>query len=255
MSRSCPICVSLRSRDYCSANRSGQASHYQQLNLSKYCRALQQLQNMPPSTHQPHDPFLDAPLRPTTSNATSLSTNSALRTQTSQHSLRSNASTASARTRQQRDLFAPSLTRRGTTPRYEDEVLADSDSEQDVTAQRQKQTRRFRHGGADPKYGRNKAKQDEEQDFVNRTPDGSYLLGMAGFGETVTVPQMTLPKTDEEREQEGKSFRLHKRGRGTDTGQRWMLTTLLLHDSTSHPVLLWAVRLRRSRKRVGSGGV
>lgn len=207
---------------------------------------------MPPSTRQPHDPFTDAPLRPTTSNATSLSTNSALRTQTSQHSLRSNASTASARTRQQRDLFAPSLTRRGTTPRYEDDVLADSDSEQDLTAQRQKQTRRIRHGGVDSKYGRNKAKQDEEQDFVNRKPDGSYLLGMAGFGETVTVPQMTLPKTDEEREQEGESFIIYKQEHGSNPAQRWMLTTSLLLDSTSHQVLRWAAKSTRSRKKVGS---
>ena len=161
---------------------------------------------MPPPTRQPHDPFTDAPLRPTTSNATSLANSSALRSQTSQHSLRSNASTASARTRQQRDLFAPSLSRRGTTPRYEDDVLADSDTEQDLTAQLQKQTRRAKHGAADTKYGRSKVKQDEEQEFVNRKPDGSYLLGAAGFGETVAVPQMSLPKTEEERDQEGEQW-------------------------------------------------
>lgn len=163
-----------------------------------------------PSSRQPHDPFTDAPLRPTTSNA-----NTQLRSQTSQHSLRSNTSNTSGRPRQQRDLFAPSLSRRGTTPRFEDEVLADSDSEQDLTAQRQKQTRRIRHGSPDVKYGRVKGKQDEEQDFVNRKPDGSYLLGVAGFGETVAVPQMSLPKTEEEREQDGKG----RRTTDTEMGQ------------------------------------
>ena len=156
-------------------------------------------------SRQPHDPFTDAPLRPTTSNATSLAANPPLRSQTSQHSLRSNASTTSARTRQPRDLFAPSLSRRGTTPRFEDGVLADSDSEQDLASQRHKQTRRIRHGSPDAKHGRGRSRQDEEVDFVNRKPDGSFLLGLAGFGDTATaVPQMTLPKTEEEREQEGK---------------------------------------------------
>ena len=158
-----------------------------------------------PSSRQPHDPFTDAPLRPTTSNATSLGTQSPLRDQTSQHSLRSNASAASARPRQQRDLFAPSLSRRPTsraTPRVEDEVLADSDSENDL-ATRQRQLRRIRHGSPEGKHSRLKTKQDEEQDFVNRQADGSYLLGVAGFGETVAVPQMTVPKTEEELDQAG----------------------------------------------------
>ena len=159
---------------------------------------------MPPSRQ--NDPFTDAPLRPTTSNATSLAPNPSLRTQTSQHSLRSNASTASTRTRQPRDLFAPSLSRRPTgrtTPRVEDEVLADSDSEQDLAA-RQRQMRRTRHGSPEGKHSRLKAKQDEEQDFVNRRPDGSYILGVAGFGETVAVPHIVAPETEEELEQAGK---------------------------------------------------
>ena len=160
---------------------------------------------MPPP-RQAHDPFTDAPLRPTTSNATSLSTQAPLRSQTSQHSLRSNASAASARTRQQRDLFAPSLSRRPTgrtTPRVEDEVLVDSESEQDLAA-RQRQLRRIRHGSPEGKHSRLKAKQDEEQDFVNRQPDGSYLLGVAGFGEMVAVPQMSIPKTEDELDQAGR---------------------------------------------------
>ena len=160
---------------------------------------------MPP-TRQPHDPFTDAPLRPTTSNATSLAASSSLRSQTSQHSLRSNASAASTRPRQQRDLFAPALSRRPTsraTPRVEDGVLVDSDSEQDLAAQRQRHLRRFGHGSPEGKHSRLKAKQDEDQDFVNRRPDGSYLLGVAGLGETVAVPQMSMPKTEEELDQAG----------------------------------------------------
>ena len=160
---------------------------------------------MPASRH-PQDPFTDAPLRPTTSNATSLAANPSLRNQTSQHSLRSNASTASSRTRQQRDLFAPSLSRRPTsraTPRVEDEVLADSDSEQDLALQRQRQLRRTRLGSPEGKHSRLKPKQDEEQDFVNRRSDGSYLLGVTGFGESVAVPQMSFSKTEEELDQAG----------------------------------------------------
>lgn len=184
---------------------------------------------MPPS-RQP-DPFTDAPPRATTSNAPSLTANPSLRTQTSEHSLRSNASNASTRTRPQRDLFAPSLSRRGTTPRYEDEVLADSDSEQDLTAQRHKQTRRIRHGSPDAKYGRAKGKQDEQQEsFVNRQPDGSYLLGVASLGDTVVVPQMSLPRTEFEKEEDGESGRVTKLpqtlgGAAPNGVQIWMPTT------------------------------
>ncbi|KAK3713904.1 hypothetical protein LTR37_008154 [Vermiconidia calcicola] len=158
---------------------------------------------MPPSRH-PQDPFTDAPLRPTTSNATSLAPNGPLRNQSSQQSLRSNASAASTRTRQQREgLFATSQARRPAnraTPHVEDEVLADSDSEQDLVTQRQKQQqlRRIRHGSPEGKLNRSKPKQDKELDFVNRQPDGSYLLGGGGFGETVAVPQLPVTKTEEE---------------------------------------------------------
>ncbi|KAF2484573.1 hypothetical protein BDY17DRAFT_323416 [Neohortaea acidophila] len=155
---------------------------------------------MPPRPS--HDPFTDAPLRPTTSNANSLAGSTALRHQTSQHSLRSNASTTSSRTRQPRDLFAPGLTRRAHTPRFEDEVLADSDSGQELGGRKQAQARRTRHGSPQGKAGRGKSRHDEGQEFVNRQPDGSYLLGVAGLGDTVAVPQMSFPKTEDELEQE-----------------------------------------------------
>lgn len=169
---------------------------------------------MPPA-RQPHDPFTDAPLRPTTSNAT----NPALRSQTSQQSIRSNASAASSRTRGPTGstLFAPALSRRPnsrSTPRVDDGsgILADSDSEieNEPSVQRpQRQLRRVRHGSPEAKgaglgrAGKGKVKQEEEVDFVNRRPDGSYLLGVQGVGETLAVPQVTVPKTEEEIEQEG----------------------------------------------------
>lgn len=125
---------------------------------------------MPPNRAQ-HDPFT------TTSNAAG-------------PSLRTNASAASTRTRQQ--LFAPSLSRRPTsrtTPRVDDDVLPDSDSEQEnATAQRQRrQVRRIRHGSPEGRHGRTKPKQQpqaqiEELDIVNRQPDGSYLLGGPTMG-------------------------------------------------------------------------
>ena len=154
---------------------------------------------MPPRNQ--HDPFTDAPLRPTTSNATTLSTQPSLRSQTSQHSLRSNASTASSRQRQQRDLFAPALSRRPTsraTPRIESDgvadVYADADSEGDLTAD----LRRLNL--------KSKGDEDGGMDFVNRRPDGSFLLGVSGFGETVAVPQVLPPKSAEEMEQEGEDY-------------------------------------------------
>lgn len=63
--------------------------------------------------------------------------------------------------------------------------------------------RRVRHGSPEGKLSRVKAKQDDEQDFVNRQPDGNYLLGVSGFGESVAVPQMSVPKTEEELDQDG----------------------------------------------------
>lgn len=130
---------------------------------------------MPPSRSQ-HDPFT------TTSNAAG-------------PSLRTNASAAPTRTRQQ--LFAPSLSRRPTgraTPRVDDDVLPDSDSEQEnVTAPRQRQpVRRIRHASPEGRHGRLKHKQPpqvqaEELDIVNRQPDGTYLLGNSTMG-VLAVP-------------------------------------------------------------------
>jgi hypothetical protein len=171
---------------------------------------------MPPRNQ--HDPFTDAPLRPTTSNATTLSTQPSLRSQTSQHSLRSSASTASSRQRQQRDLFAPTLSRRPNsraTPRIENDgvadVYADADSEGDLAADlRQRQMRKVRHGSPEGKMGRlnlkSKGEEDGGMDFVNRRPDGSFLLGVSGFGETAAVPQVLPPKSAEEMEQEGEIY-------------------------------------------------
>lgn len=86
----------------------------------------------------------------------------------------------------------------------EDDVLADSDSETDVVAQKPKQSRRVRHGSPIViKHERLKPKQEDEVDLVNRQPDGGYLLGVAGFGDAVVVPQMTVPMTEEEIEQDG----------------------------------------------------
>lgn len=41
-------------------------------------------------------------------------------------------------------------------------------------------------------------------DFVNRRPDGGFLLGVAGYGETVAVPYVPPPKSAQEIEQDGK---------------------------------------------------
>lgn len=50
---------------------------------------------------------------------------------------------------------------------------------------------------------------EEEVEFVNRRADGGYLLGVPGFGagggvgETVAVPVVAVPRTEEEREVDG----------------------------------------------------
>jgi hypothetical protein len=177
---------------------------------------------MPPTRH-PSNPFDSVPpLQPTHSNV--VPNNATLRNQSSQHSLRSNASAASSRPRQQRDLFAPSRSRRPTgraTPHVEDEVLADPDTEEELTAaqHRQRQLRRVRHGSPESKHGRSKVKQTEAQDFVNRQPDGSYLLGVAGFGETSTIPQMSAPITEGESDQAGRHASYSK-GNQTERKQK-----------------------------------
>ncbi|KAK5109465.1 hypothetical protein LTR62_007025 [Meristemomyces frigidus] len=151
---------------------------------------------MPP--RHPHDPFTNAPLRPTTGNPS-------FRAQTSQSSLRShasNASNASSRPRQPRDLFAPTLSRRPTsrtTPRVEDEVLADADSDEEWEAQAQRQqlrARQLRQGSPDKvqRHGRSRAvarhEQEEVFDIVYRQPDGTYMLDASEAGTAVSALQL-----------------------------------------------------------------
>lgn len=127
-----------------------------------------------PSRH-PHDPFTDSALRTTTLNPS-------IRAQTSSQSLRSNASTASARTRQPgTELFAPSLSRRPTsrtTPRFEDDVLADPDSDDQAPPLQPRlrhATRRTRHVSPE-KLNRSRVRLEDEAEMVNRQADGSFLL-------------------------------------------------------------------------------
>lgn len=85
-------------------------------------------------------------------------------------------------------------------------MLADSDSEPDLAAQRQqRQTRRSKHGSPEGRHGRVKAKQAEEVDFVNRRADGGYLLGDPGLGASTELPRVHYAKTVEELEAEGMS--------------------------------------------------
>lgn len=153
-----------------------------------------------PLSRAAHDPF-------TTSSTAAASS---LRSHHSQTNLRSNAaSTASTRTRQPANLFAPSLLRRPTsrtTPRVEEDVvLPDSDSEVEVSllAQtRQPQSRRTRHGSPDTgRHGRLRPRQQqaEEQDIVNRQPDGSYLLGASTLGIAAPKAMFAPSQQDGER--------------------------------------------------------
>jgi hypothetical protein len=148
---------------------------------------------MPP--RQQHDPFTDAPLRPTTGNP-------ALRSQPSQHSLRSNASTASSRSRAPRDLFAPHLSRRPTsraTPRVEDEVLADPVSDEELTVPPPRQSRRIRQGSPE-KHSRARVRDGEELDIVNRQPNGSYILE-SGVGVNYEGQHLGLDDVDGKEEE------------------------------------------------------
>lgn len=117
----------------------------------------------------------------------------------SQHSLRSNATAAPSRVRTQRDLFAPSLSRRPTTsatPHIQAEVLADSgSSDEDTVDLRQRQLRRIRHGSPAGKISKSIEGAVEEQDIVNRQPDGNYLLNSSM--QSVMVPQ-TSAETEED---------------------------------------------------------
>lgn len=142
---------------------------------------------MPPA-RQPDDPFADGALRATNSNAAARHP-PVLRNQPSHHSLRSAAaSTTSTRSRQQRDLFAPTLSRRPTsraTPRIEDDVLADSNSEQELELQRRRRLRSVRHASPVSRLGRSRQRQEEDVDIVNRRPDGGYIQDIAGQNDAI----------------------------------------------------------------------
>lgn len=161
-----------------------------------------------PTARTQHDPFTDAPLRPTTANATSLAPPAHnLRGQASQHSLRSNASTASSRSRQQGNLFAPSLSRRPTsraTPSFDDDVLADEEDEEELAAAQQQQRRgglrhaRLKHGSPESKHARlQKAKQEAEVEFVVRRSDGGYLNEIAEMDAVLAQHAMAPEMRDE----------------------------------------------------------
>lgn len=150
-------------------------------------------------TRQPHtsgDPFTDAPLRHPTIAPPNLRAAAVAPTN---HSLRSNASTASSRSRQQQtNLFAPSLSRRPTsrraTPSFEEDVLADEveDEAEELGAALQQQRRqvryaRARHASPESKLARAQQKarlereREEEADFVIRKSDGNFLREVDGL--------------------------------------------------------------------------
>ncbi|QIW98780.1 hypothetical protein AMS68_004298 [Peltaster fructicola] len=148
-----------------------------------------------------NDPFVDGALRPTTSNATSLRS-SHPRPQASQTSLRSGAgSAASTRTRQTREHFAPSLSRRAPSRalrRVEDDVLADSDSERDnVKAPSNTRLRRVRRLSPDTRT-KPKPKQEEEISIVHRQPDGNFIREIPGEAEALKRHLMAQELLDEE---------------------------------------------------------
>ena len=157
---------------------------------------------MPPTSRPAHDPFTDAPLRPTSSNAVAATTsNHAPRHPLSHPNARTQASAAASRSRTQRELFAPPLSRRPlsrTTAQVEDEVLADSESELDIaTAPRQRHVRRGRRGSPEAKHTRPKQRQAEELDIVNRQADGNYLIGATVSSEVTTVPSLNRELEEE----------------------------------------------------------
>ncbi len=94
------------------------------------------------------------------------------------------------------------------TPRVEDDVLADSDSEPDLTTHqhRQRQMRRARRGSPESKHGRARTKQEEEPPMVNRQPDGSFLIGLAQSSEVMAIAQVEWPQNEEEADQEGEEL-------------------------------------------------
>jgi len=152
---------------------------------------------MPPTrqTHAANDPFTDAPLRHPTVAPPNLR---AAASAASHHALRSNASTASSRSRQQQtNLFAPSLSRKPTsrraTPAFEEDVLADEVEEEaaeelDAALQRrQVRQARARHASPESKLARAQQKarlereREEESEFVIRKSDGSFLREVEGL--------------------------------------------------------------------------
>ena len=148
-------------------------------------------------THTHSDPFTDAPLRQPTIAPPNLRAAAAAQ---SHHALRSNASTASSRSRQQQtNLFAPSLSRKPTsrraTPSFEEDVLADEvkeDAEELGAALQQQQRRQLRHARARhaspegklvraQQKARLEREREEEAEFVIRKSDGGFLREMEGL--------------------------------------------------------------------------
>jgi hypothetical protein len=147
-------------------------------------------------THSSSDPFTDAPLRHPNIAPPNLRAAAA----SSHHVLRSNASTASSRSRQQQtNLFAPPLSRkpasRRATPSFEEDVLAD-EVEEDATElgavlqqhqRRQLRHARARHGSPEGKLARAQQKarlereREEEAEFVIRRSDGDFLREIDGL--------------------------------------------------------------------------
>ncbi|KAJ8611448.1 hypothetical protein MRB53_037967 [Persea americana] len=140
-----------------------------------------------PDARGQRDQSTDGALRPTTVNATSLPS-SHLRSQNSQASLRSGAgSAASMRSRQNRDLFAPSLSRRAPSRNLRhqgDVVLVDSDSDRDreivSTSAKHRGLRRTRRLSGDFKT---KARLEDE--IFNRQADGSFIRTIPGLDEAI----------------------------------------------------------------------
>jgi len=83
-------------------------------------------------------------------------------------------------------------------------VLADPESEEDPAAaaaasQRPRQAQVVKKGSPEAKHGRLRPRQvGDEQDVVNRQPDGSYLLGLLGDGQGRVPSVMTLELRAEE---------------------------------------------------------
>lgn len=157
---------------------------------------------MPPTrqTHTSNDPFTDAPLRHPTIAPPNLRAAAAAAAAPSHHALRSNASTASSRSRQQQtNLFAPSLSRKPTsrraTPSFEEDVLADEveeDADELGAALQQQQRRQLRHARARhaspegklvraQQKARLEREREEEAEFVIRKSDGGFLREIDGL--------------------------------------------------------------------------